>query len=81
MEVSNTVKIRYSSATITRAVRVVMHRPEVSIVELRWEQGANPETAAKWRKRQKVEDRKNGLQELCSTVLSKDNEAMMAAFL
>lgn len=42
--------------------------------------GINVKAVAKWRKRETVADRKTGLTEPSSTVLSKDEEAMVVAF-
>ena len=50
------------------------------IAELSRELGITPKTVAKWRKRQRVEDCKTGPRERRSTVLNKEEEAMIVAF-
>lgn len=47
---------------------------------LRTHAGINTKAVAKWRKRQTVEDRKTGPKEPRSTVLSKEEEAVVVAF-
>lgn len=73
-------QIRHGSATTTHAVRAAIQRSQASIAELSRELGINPKTVAKWRKRHTVEDRKTGPREPRSTILSKDEEAMIVAF-
>lgn len=73
-------QIRHGSATTTHAVRAAIQRSEASIAQLSRELGINPKTVAKWRKRQSVEDRKTGPTEPRSTVLGKEEEAMIVAF-
>lgn len=73
-------QIRHGSATTTHAVRAAIQRSQASIAELSRELGINPKTVAKWRKRQSVEDRKTGPTKPRSTVLSKEEEAMIVAF-
>lgn len=73
-------QIRHGCATTTHAVRAAIQRSQASTAELSRELGINVKTVAKWRKRQTVEDRKTGPKEPSSTVLSKDEEAMVVAF-
>ena len=73
-------QIRHGCATTTHAVRAAIQRSQASTAELSRELGINPKTVAKWRKRQTVEDRKTGPKEPRSTVLSKEEEAVVIAF-
>ncbi|UWQ74045.1 IS481 family transposase [Leisingera sp. M658] len=73
-------QIRHGCATTTHAIRATIQRSQASNAELSRELGINVKTVAKWRKRQTVEDRKTGPKEPNSTVLSKDEEAMIVAF-
>ena len=70
-------QVRHGSATTTHAVRAALQR---STAELSREIGITPKTVAEWRKRRSVEDRKTGLKEPRSTVLSGGEEAMIVAF-
>ena len=73
-------QIRHGSASTTYAIRSHIQRSQASIAELSGELGINPKTVAKWRKRQTVEDQKTGPKEPRSTVLSRQEEAMIVAF-
>ena len=73
-------QVRHGSATTTHAVRAAIQRSQASIAELSRDLGINPKTVAKWRKRQTVEDRKTGPREPHSSVLSKEEEAMVIVF-
>ncbi len=73
-------QVRHGSATTTFAVRAAIQRSQASTAELSRELGINPKTVAKWRKRQTVEDRRTGPKEPRSTVLSKEEEAVVVAF-
>ena len=73
-------QIRHGSATTTHAVRAAIQRSQASAAELSRTYGINPKTVLKWRKRATIEDRKTGPTEPCSTVLSKDEEAIIVAF-
>ena len=73
-------QVRHGSATTTHAARAAIQRSQASIAELSRDLGINPKTVAKWRKRQTVEDRKTGPREPHSSVLSKEEEAMVIAF-
>ena len=80
MEGNTTGQILHWSATTTHAVRAAIQRSHVSAKELSKTYGVNPKTVLKWRKRETVEDRKAGPTERRSTVLSKEDEAMIVAF-
>lgn len=73
-------QILHGSATTTHAIRAAIQRSQASASELSRTYGINPKTVRKWRKRETVEDRKTGPKEPCSTVLTKDEEAMIVAF-
>ncbi|RWR24895.1 IS481 family transposase, partial [Sinirhodobacter populi] len=73
-------QVRHGSATTTHAIRAAIQRSEASTAALSRELGINPKTVAKWRKRQTVEDMKTGPKEPCSTVLSREEEAVVVAF-
>ena len=73
-------QVRHGSATTTHAVRAAIQRSQASTAELSRQLAINPKTVAKWRKRHTVEDRKTGPRELHSTVLSKEEEAVVVAF-
>lgn len=72
-------QVRHDSATTTHTVRSTRQRPQASIARLSRELGVNPKTVAKWRKRQLVEDQKNGPREPHSTVFREEEEAMVVA--
>src|SRR6056297_3385317 len=80
MEGSTMGQVRHGCATTTHAIRAAIQRSQASNAELSRELGINPKTVAKWRKRQSVEDRKTGPREPASTVLSKEDEAVIVAF-
>ncbi len=73
-------QVLHGSATTTHAVRAAIQRSKASAKELSATYGINPKTVLKWRKRETVEDRKTGSTEPRSTVLSKEDEAMIVAF-
>ena len=73
-------QIRHGSATTTHAVRAAIQRSQASSAALRRNNGINPKTVLKWRKRATVEDLKTGPKEPRSTVLSPEEEATIVAF-
>ena len=73
-------QILHGCATTTHAVRAAIQRSQASATELSRTYGINPKTVLKWRNRATVEDRKTGPREPCSTVLSRDEEAIIVAF-
>jgi len=73
-------QILHGSATTTHAVRAAIQRSQASATELSRTYGINPKTVLKWRKRATVEDRKTGPTDPRSTVLNREEEAMIVAF-
>ena len=73
-------QILHGSATTTHSVRAAIQRSQASAAELSRTYGINPKTVLKWRERATVEDRKTGPREPHSTVLHRDEEAMIVAF-
>ena len=73
-------QIRHGCATTTHAVRAAIQRSSATNAALSRDLGINVKTVSKWRKRKTVEDRKTGPTKPSSTVLSKDEEAMIVAF-
>jgi len=53
---------------------------QASLATLSREQGINPKTVSKWRKRQTFEDLKTGLREPRSEILTEAEEAIVVAF-
>lgn len=73
-------QILHGSARTTEATRRAIQNSQESLRTLAARYGINPKTVAKWRKRQEVSDQPMGPKELASTVLSKDEEALIVAF-
>ncbi len=73
-------QILHGSAATTHAVRAAIQRSQASIAELSRRHGINPKTVAKWRKRESVDDAPMGPKERRSSVLSKEEEALVVAF-
>ena len=73
-------QILHGCAATTPAVRVAIQRSQASIAELSRTYGVNPKTVAKWKKRDGVDDAPMGPKERHSTVLSKEEEALVVAF-
>lgn len=73
-------QVLHGSAKTTHAVRAEIQRSKASIRELSQRYGINPNTVQKWRRRDSVEDRKMGPKNPRSTVLSVQEEALIAAF-
>jgi len=73
-------QILHGSATTTHAVRAAIQRSKASIQELSERYGINPKTVTKWKKRDFVTDTPMGPKDLRSTVLSKEEEALVVAF-
>ena len=73
-------QILHGSAKTTHAVRAAIQRSQASASELSRTYGINPKTVLKWRNRATVEDRKTGPKQPHSTVLSKEQEAIIVAF-
>jgi len=73
-------QILHGSATTTEAVRRAIQNSQASLRELAVRYGINPKTVAKWRQRSSASDARMGPKEPCSTVLSKEQEALIVAF-
>ena len=73
-------QVLHGSATTTHAVRAAIQRSKASIQELSDRYGMNPKTVRKWKKRDFVADAPMGPKEVRSTVLSREEEALVVAF-
>jgi len=73
-------QILHGSATTTEAIRRAIQNSQASLRELSTRYGINPKTVAKWRRRTAVCDAPMGPREPRSTVLSKEEEALIVAF-
>ena len=73
-------QVLHGSAATTHAVRAAIQRSQASIAELSRRYGVNPKTVAKWRKRETVDDAPMGPKERRSSVLSKEEEALVVTF-
>jgi len=73
-------QILHGSAKTTHAVRAAIQRSKATIAQIAEKYDLNPKTVMKWRHRQSVEDRPMGPQNVRSTVLSVEEEAMCVAF-
>jgi transposase InsO family protein len=73
-------QILHGSARTTEAVRRAIQNSQAILRELAARHGINPKTVAKWRRRTSVCDARMGPKELRSTVLTKEEEALVIAF-
>ena len=73
-------QILHGRAATTHAIRAAIQRSQASIADLSRTYGVNPKTVAKWRKRDSVADAPMGPKERRSTVLSKQEEALIVTF-
>jgi len=73
-------QILHGSATTTEAVRRAIQNSQASLRELASRHGINPKTVAKWRKRGSAHDAPMGPKEPRSSVLTKEEEALIVAF-
>jgi transposase-like protein len=73
-------QILHGSATTTEAVRRAIQNSQASLRELAARYGINPKTVTKWRRRASACDAPMGPKEPRSTVLSKEEEALIVAF-
>jgi transposase InsO family protein len=73
-------QILHGSATTTEAVRRAIQNSQASLRELASRYGINQKTVAKWRRRRSACDARMGPKEPASTVLSKEEEALIVAF-
>jgi transposase len=73
-------QVLHGCATTTEAVRRAIYHSQESLRALAKRYGINQKTVAKWKKRSSVTDRPTGPKEPKSTVLSVEDEAIIAAF-
>lgn len=73
-------QILHGSARTTEATRRAIQNSQESLRVLAARYGVNPKTVAKWRKRSSVSDLQMGPKNPSSTVLTKDEEALIVAF-
>lgn len=73
-------QVLHGCARTTQAVRRAIQHSQESIGTLATLYNLNPKTIAKWKKRKFVADAPMGPKNICSTVLSKEEEATCVAF-
>lgn len=73
-------QILHGRATTTHAIRAFIQRSTSSDAALARELNLNVKTVAKWRKRDHVEDAPMGPKERSSSVLTREEEAIIVAF-
>jgi transposase InsO family protein len=73
-------QILHGSATTTHAIRAAIQRSKATLKELSKLYRLNPKTIAKWRKRTFVTDAPMGPKEARSSVLTREEEAIIVAF-
>lgn len=73
-------QILHSCASTTEATRRAIQSSQESIRTLATQYGINPKTVAKWKKRTHITDMPMGPKEPSSTVLTKEEEALIVAF-
>jgi transposase InsO family protein len=73
-------QILHGSATTTETVRRAIQNSQASLRELADRYGIDPKTVAKWKRRSSVCDAPMGPKEPHSTVLTKEEEAVVVAF-
>ena len=73
-------QVLHGCAKTTEAVRRAIQNSEKSTAKIAKEFGINPKTARKWKKRDFVQDQPMGPKEARSTLLSKEEEALIVAF-
>jgi transposase InsO family protein len=73
-------QVLHNCATTTHAVRAAIQRSQASVSEIAEQFGINQKTVRKWRARQSVEDEPMGPRSPCSSVLSREEEAVCVAF-
>jgi transposase InsO family protein len=74
-------QLLHGSARTTAAVRRAIQHSQESLKVLSRRYGINPKTVAKWKKRTHVTDAAMGPKQPHSTVLTKEQEALIVAFL
>ena len=72
-------QILHGSATTTETTRRAIQNSQESLRALAKRHGVNPKTVAKWKKRDTVLDMPMGPKERKSTVLTAEEEALIAA--
>lgn len=73
-------QVLHGCARTTEAVRRAIQHSQKSLNALAGQHGINPKTVAKWKKRTFANDAPMGPKEVHSTVLTKEEEAAVAAF-
>src|SRR3954454_4239929 len=73
-------QVLHGSARTTAAVRRAIQHSQESLRLLAKRHGINPKTVAKWKKRTSVQDERTGPKEPRSTVLTREEEAIVVAF-
>jgi transposase InsO family protein len=73
-------QILHGSARTTAAVRRAIQQSQESLAKLAARYGLNPKTIAKWRKRAYLHDAPMGPKQPHSTVLTKEEEALIVTF-
>src|SRR5919205_3140453 len=73
-------QVLHGSATTTEAVRRAIQARQESVRALARRYGISPTTVQKWRKRQTVADERMGPKQIRSTVLTREEEAVIVAF-
>ena len=73
-------QLLHGSARTTAALRRTIQHSQESIARLAARYDLNAKTVAKWRKRTSVEDAPMGPRQPCSTVLTREQEALIVAF-
>ena len=73
-------QVLHGSATTTEAVRRAIQLHQESVRSLARRYGVSPTTVQKWRGRETTTDARMGPKEARSTVLSREDEAIIVAF-
>ena len=73
-------QVLHGSAGTTESVRLSIQNSQESIRSLAVKYGINPKTVTKWKKRTHVTDMPMSPKEPSSTVLTKEDEALIVAF-
>jgi transposase InsO family protein len=73
-------QLLHGSARTTAAVRRAIQHSQESLAKLAQRYALNPKTVAKWKKRSHVDDARMGPKQYHSTVLTREEEALIVAF-
>src|SRR5918997_2347096 len=73
-------QVLHGSATTTEAIRRAIQHSQESLRALARRYGVNQKTVAKWRQRSSVADQRTGPKDTRSTVLWREDEAIVVAF-